>query len=895
LKEKSPQVSVPPLLKFDGIREEVPSAYVEMVVNKYRSKKTKIQIKGNDAIRRFLLTKNIDISDKNTKCIETCQQHWCDSFYDFKVVIDTVENRRVPNAQNMQIQSTLLKKFISFVIPSHIQDIQLRILCSSKSFLQGDNPGAVTSEPERYEIAVCAFYSRSSISWQSILETTVKKVQTLIFNAPMALPAPMKSEFVSKYNQLIGSPFQYMVFIGPSVVTFNYSHLNDGPESVWSDAPERLFTVTTKTDGLRVLAAIFDRKMVFFNKNGDVINTGIVFEDDSWNDSLMDGEWVSAYKSSNEPIFHFVIFDVYFYQNKDCRLSTLTDRLNHVSHIPHFELENSCLYPEIEIKLKKFIFPHVTGQCMTSAIQEALEDEIASIYATDGLIFTRNVPIVGPFKTSLVKQTGLFYHTGKIWTSVVKWKPPHLLTVDFKIAWSCEDKEIELHTLNSSFDMFDFWNISTEEKSILGIHKKSNISQKFRLTTQQCLHSENDKIQSKKSDGMIYEFAYSHSEEDTTTFWTPLRPRQDKRTANREVVAVENFVLCKYPILESDLLEAKKYEVFENNDPRIYNATVLYKSEDHSKSVVKPLTTMHQSIKRRFLHSVLQKITKPHLKILDLACGRFGDIKSWTDFSVIDRISLFVGFDYVENEISDIYGGAVCRLHEFRKRAQRKMDHFVFLQGDCGKVLGESSHEKYKTLLEHMSGTSSNDKMYPKELNACLTSPFDICSIQFALHYFCSKEKNYATLRQLAANVSTHLEEGGLLLGSCFHGDLLRASMETQGPILVTCPERGDIILSVRSAEGDEDGPKGVFVFIESIGQEIYEPYVDFKIVDSIFAEYSLFPESIDENGVHSVEVAPRVSFLDLTNTSVQEESYANFLRFTAANCLFSYRKVTKV
>lgn len=123
----------------------------------------------------------------------------------------------------MQVQSTLLKKYVSFSLPPLVSGTQLRIVCSSKAFLQGDNPFAITSEPEKYEIAVCAFYSRlpSSASWQSIVETAVKKVQCLIFNAPLPLHCSVKTALVTKYNQLINSTFPYMVFIGPSVVTFN--------------------------------------------------------------------------------------------------------------------------------------------------------------------------------------------------------------------------------------------------------------------------------------------------------------------------------------------------------------------------------------------------------------------------------------------------------------------------------------------------------------------------------------------------------------------------------------------------------------------------------------------------------------------------------------------------
>lgn len=62
LKERLPQIGVPPLLKFEGIQEEAPSAYMELVVNKYRNKKTKIQIKGNDAIRQYFGQKKISAS-----------------------------------------------------------------------------------------------------------------------------------------------------------------------------------------------------------------------------------------------------------------------------------------------------------------------------------------------------------------------------------------------------------------------------------------------------------------------------------------------------------------------------------------------------------------------------------------------------------------------------------------------------------------------------------------------------------------------------------------------------------------------------------------------------------------------------------------------------------------
>ncbi|KAL6543213.1 hypothetical protein OROHE_010733 [Orobanche hederae] len=138
--------------------------------------------------------------------------------------------------------------------------------------------------------------------------------------------------------------------------------------------------------------------------------------------------------------------------------------------------------------------------------------------------------------------------------------------------------------------------------------------------------------------------------------------------------------------------------------------------------------------------------------VLDLACGKGGDLIKWDKA----RIGYYVGIDIADGSIEDCrtrYNGDADH-HQRRKK-------FSFparlICGDCFEV--------------------RLDKVLKED------APFDICSCQFAMHYSWSTE---ARARRALANVSALLRPGGIFIG--------------------TMPDANVIIRKLREAEGLEFG-----------------------------------------------------------------------------------------
>jgi SAM-dependent methyltransferase len=154
---------------------------------------------------------------------------------------------------------------------------------------------------------------------------------------------------------------------------------------------------------------------------------------------------------------------------------------------------------------------------------------------------------------------------------------------------------------------------------------------------------------------------------------------------------------------------------------------------------------------------------RTQLRVLDLACGKGGDLNKWSLHS--RGIKGYVGIDVARGSLKD----AAIRAREMRKK--NKLSRAIFTVADLGAdVPGRkksANHKQMQKLLtwsledeaEHEStppdfqmkrggGISENDR-------------FDVVSIQFAIHYMMSTRKR---ARRFFHTVSELLEVGGNLI-----------------------------------------------------------------------------------------------------------------------------------
>ncbi|KAJ8771659.1 hypothetical protein K2173_026836 [Erythroxylum novogranatense] len=159
-----------------------------------------------------------------------------------------------------------------------------------------------------------------------------------------------------------------------------------------------------------------------------------------------------------------------------------------------------------------------------------------------------------------------------------------------------------------------------------------------------------------------------------------------------------------------------------------YSARTNQTLEEREASPIIHLKKLNNWIK-----SVLvQLYTRQGDVVLDLACGKGGDLIKWDKA----RIGYYVGVDMAEGSIED------CRT----------------------RYNGDADHHQRRKKLTFPARLICGD-CYEVPLDKVLVDdgPFDICSCQFALHYSWSTE---ARARRALKNVSALLRPGGTFFGT---------------------------------------------------------------------------------------------------------------------------------
>jgi hypothetical protein len=904
------------------IKERKKEISLNISINKVNYVKEKFSLFGEESIKSFLKDNEEDIPSTSV-IYDTRRQLEYLKFELLGYHVRYEEICRLPSQQFMKMRSVKKPKHLYYSLVKAVKYTCANSMTVSIESTKRATGSSVKScqllqQKEEFSLSLEVHLKQPlDVPLSPSSNPTFHQTWNLLYCStkeyPLALETEeMKKSIIEKYNQLTQSRKEFIAFIGPSVVTFNFGNLKGGAIDIWDNKDK--FSVTSKTDGLRYIGLFSFKKLILLGKGGDVVDFGIQMREDHLYDTIVDGEWVCDYATKRS---HYLIFDLYFYKGRDVRyldLKTRIDLIKEYNFENSFMTDENNIYVDVVIQVKRFLFPDEDSMC--SAIKEVLEETKTMMYECDGIIFTRNVPLIGTNSWSLISQeedeseaSHIFLNTGKTWTSVVKWKPHTTLTVDFKIIFLPEE-QVEFHTLLSSFDALDRDAVKNSYSSFGSNTSKTRISEKVKLTSRRCKNG--DEITS----GNIVEVLFVGEEEEVgkeeeeekekvgneeekkqTTVWEPQRIRSDKQVPNLESVARENYTLSRYPITEQDLLHERGYEMFGEGDPRKYDSVTLYKTENHEKSFIKPMTQLHMRLKRQFIEKIVYHQKKTcggeKLRILDLACGRFGEIQIWTKGTIQESIELFLGIDYSENEISDLHGGANIRLLEQSRRCNHSFDHFLFLQGDCSQPFGSSGFTncpKYTCIYESLfKGSLESNAKFPLFHDVFTVKKFHLCTMQFALHYFCSPEENHKDLHTLAENISSSLVNGGRFFGTCIDGCVMRRELDIGGDLFIQSPD-GKVVLSVRR---DARFPAGVFVFIESIGQEIFEFYVDFKVVDAIFEQHSLYAtvcDDISDKEVHTHHGKIHVEDI-LTEETKKLPEVQPFLRFSCLHSMFVYEK----
>jgi SAM-dependent methyltransferase len=144
--------------------------------------------------------------------------------------------------------------------------------------------------------------------------------------------------------------------------------------------------------------------------------------------------------------------------------------------------------------------------------------------------------------------------------------------------------------------------------------------------------------------------------------------------------------------------------------------------------------------------------------VLDIGCGRGGDILKWYHA----RVGEYVGIDVDYYGIYSSTNGAISRYNEFKKKFP-DFGKVQWIQADPS-VLLEPTYQENKLPNMTAENKQTIEKVFTK------TKQFDCICSMFALHYlFDSKEST----DKLAQNIKKHLKSGGYLCFTLFDAKLV--------------------------------------------------------------------------------------------------------------------------
>ena len=596
------------------------------------------------------------------------------------------------------------------------------------------------------------------------------------------------------------------------------------------------YNVTDKADGLRAMGFTNAAgELYLIDQSMKVYRTGLV--DIQYANCLLDGEWVTQMKNGEPTnrylIFDVYIFSskvvssLPFYLPEDedpenpisrygylmkCRDHQFTIRTakKGLVDVPIVSPENQLrvIVKHFEIAMGADIF----SKCATMLAREPL-------YHTDGLIITSNTDPLPD-------------ESGKRFNQQFKWKPAKDSTIDFLVAFEKEDGTqddkisttvdpnsgvpIQYKTMrlyvgaveNTNFRETILLQLPLKQSTALrpALFYPTEYPDPFANTcNRQIVRDQStDEFYVMTEDtkepiqhNSIVEMRYEMQNEGGWQ-WIPARIRHDKTEILHQRQAkggkinyskTMNFIEVAKSVWQSIHNPVTPYMISNGTEipsseelQQIYSMMIDPDSGMHKKyyeqSVskadkrkVKSLVDFHnQYIKSTCL---IKRVLKPHQSLLDIACGRGGDINKWMEA----KAGYVLGIDIADNNILNPEDGA----YERYVGRIKNMSHpeyatkMVFVVGDSSKniVTGEAGASQLdKVLMQSIFGTYPPESTPPPYVSRVIKNAFhngaDVVACMFAIHYFF---KSMDTLEGLLKNLSDTVKVGGHFIGCCFDGD----------------------------------------------------------------------------------------------------------------------------
>jgi hypothetical protein len=549
---------------------------------------------------------------------------------------------------------------------------------------------------------------------------------------------------------------------------------------------------------------LLDGELIGCNKIGEFINLFAAFDiyyyqkNDirSLSFMLMNNE-KDIYKSRYQ-ILNVVASTIELKSIIEIDQSTLSKSSKSVNNIlSSFKLISKQFYP----KSKKETIFNGCNEILTK-VEEGRFD-----YETDGLIFTHAYYGVGSDK---INSSGP--KKRKRWDYSFKWKPSEFNTIDFLVTTikntngnelikplyedgfnpdsldqiasykimelrcgfnpkvdgyinPCQDiidDKIPEYTESRKEDYFPTRFYPTEPFDLnAGICKL--ILKTDDNGTKQMFSEENEVFH----DNTIVEFRYDMQREDGWK-WIPLRVRHDKtfelrnggtNFGNNYQTCNSNWKSIHNPVTEMMIRTGEDIPSVEVTEDIYYNTP----SGSYNTQGMK---NFHNLFVKRLL---ISSTSKRGNNLIDLSCGRGGDLAKWTEA----KLSFVFGIDYSKDNLENRIDGA-CTRYLNAKKETKYVPNALFVHGNSAFNIRNGNgllNDKAKQIGNALFGIGKKDEEYlgkgVYKHYGIASKGFDICSSQFAIHYFF---KSPELLEGFLRNIAECTKLNGYFIGTTYDG-----------------------------------------------------------------------------------------------------------------------------
>jgi SAM-dependent methyltransferase len=434
------------------------------------------------------------------------------------------------------------------------------------------------------------------------------------------------------------------------------------------------------------------------------------------------------------------------------------------------------------------------------------------------------------------------------------------------------------------------------------------------------MYTENDEV---IEDNMIVEFRYDMAK-DGPWRWIPLRVRYDKtaqlRAEERQFgnafhVANNIWHTIYHPVTPLMMKTGEDIPGEVGDDDVYYNKGAL------SATRTQALRNFHNLYVKSLL---IKSVAKPGDTLIDLAVGKGGDWPKWIDA----KLRFVFGVDVARDNIQNRFDGAYAR-YLTNKKQHRVMPAALFVNGNSSVNIKKTTGilvDKDKQITRAVFGQGPKDAKLLGEgvykQYGIASEGFDVCSIQFAIHYMF---ENQETLQNFLQNVSEVTKEGGYFIGTSYDGEklfnMLKKLPKNESKVIMDVDEKTGNRKKIweltkrydQTEFNDDESCVGyqVDVFQESINKTFPEYLVNYTYLTRILENYGFVLASAEDlKNLHAKFTTATGFFSDLfhkmqdeiKDNPQAERKYEKAASMTDGertisflNRYFIYKKVRKV